>query len=106
MMKRSRSFVSILIVLLSMASVPVGLTVKPQEVHAGGVPRVMDPRAGDPTEPSDGLLPDRSTVPDPSDPQVVQHDRPSALAANIQDTELRRSMHAFLSLLRSLLERW
>jgi hypothetical protein len=60
MMKRPRSFISTLIVLLSLAFVPLGLTVNAHDANAGGMPRVMDPRAGDPTEPDDGPLPDNS----------------------------------------------
>jgi hypothetical protein len=51
MMKRPRSFISTLIVLLSLATVTLGLTVNAHDTYAGGIPRVNDQRDGDPTEP-------------------------------------------------------
>ena len=84
MMKRPRSFISTLIVLLSLAFVPLGLTANTHDANAGGMPRVMDPRAGDPTEPSDGLTPDNpSTTPDDGDPESIQHQRPSLTSAQV-----------------------
>jgi hypothetical protein len=62
MMKRPRSFISTLIVLLSLATVPLGLTVNAHDAHAGGLPRVMDPRAGDPTQPDDSQIPSDSSI--------------------------------------------
>lgn len=83
MMKRPRSFISTLIVLLSLAFVPLGLTATTHDANAGGMPRVMDPRAGDPTEPSDGLTPDNPSItPDDGDPESIQQ-HPSRLSAQI-----------------------
>ena len=62
MMKRPRSFISTLLILLSLATVTLGLTVQARDVHAGALPRLMDPRAGDPDEPSPSFLaPDQET---------------------------------------------
>jgi hypothetical protein len=70
MMKRPRSFISTLIVLLSLAFVPLGLTVNAHDANAGGMPRVMDPRAGDPTQPGDGFLPPDDSTLDPGSPVI------------------------------------
>ena len=56
MMKRPRSFIPTLLILLSLATVTLGLTVQARDVHAGALPRLMDPRAGDPDEPSPSFL--------------------------------------------------
>ena len=71
MMKRPRSFISTLIVFLSLATVSLGLTVKAYDVHAGGLPRVMDPRAGDPTQPGDGYVPSDDGTFESGDPEVI-----------------------------------
>lgn len=83
MMKRPRSFISTLIVFLSLMAVPVGLTMNSHDASAGGMPRVMDPRAGDPTQPGDGFLPSDNTTTDPGDPPIVSTRRsPLALASS------------------------
>src|SRR6187399_1713744 len=55
MMKRPRSFISTLLIVICLASVGSTLDATRHVAMAGGIPRVMDPRAGDPTEPSDGI---------------------------------------------------
>ncbi len=67
MMKGPRSFVSMLLLVISLAAVPYGYPVKPQIAFAGGMPRVMDPRAGDPTQPDDGPIPADSGIQEPGD---------------------------------------
>ena len=52
MMKRPRSFISTLLIFLSLATVTLGLTVKTHDAQAGPTTRLMDPRAGEPDEPS------------------------------------------------------
>jgi hypothetical protein len=61
MMKRPRSFISTLTVILSLLF--AGWLCTPLEVEAGALPRVLDPRAGDPTEPDDSPHPDNSGLP-------------------------------------------
>ena len=69
MMKRPRSFISTLVVaLLVMCAFSAAV---PYPAHAGALPRVLDPRAGDPTQPGDGFLPDNSTAPS-SEPDVIR----------------------------------
>ena len=57
MMKRPRSFISTLVVLLGLLAGTSLLVSMPVDSHAAGLPRVMDPRAGDPTEPDDFPVP-------------------------------------------------
>jgi hypothetical protein len=65
MMKRPRSFISTLLIFLGLATVTLGLTVKTHDAFAGPTTRLMDPRAGDPTEPDDAPLPGSAMAPDP-----------------------------------------
>jgi len=55
MMKRPRSFISTLVVVLCLASVGTAFDATRHVAVAVATPRVMAPRAGDPTEPSDGI---------------------------------------------------
>jgi hypothetical protein len=55
MMKRPRSFILTTHFILFL--VVAGLTASRIDSFAGGLPRQMDPRAGDPTEPDDSPLP-------------------------------------------------
>ena len=52
MMKRPRSFISSVLIILSLASATLVLTTQARDAHASSMPRLMDPRAGDPDEPS------------------------------------------------------
>ena len=68
MMKRPRSFISTLVVILAFAlTAGIGISARIPQADAGGLPRVMDPRAGDPTQPDDSPLPgdSRSEMPEP-----------------------------------------
>jgi hypothetical protein len=56
MMKRPRSFISTLFIFFCLATVTLGLTTYVRRAEAGAMPRLMDPRAGDPDEPSPGFL--------------------------------------------------
>ena len=78
MMKRPRSFIPTLLIFYCLATVSFGLTTHARRAEAGAMPRVMDPRAGDPSEPSDGLADsgNSSTSPGESDPVAVQTPRP------------------------------
>jgi hypothetical protein len=71
MMKRPRSFISTLIVFLTLATVQLGLTVKAHDAHASALPRVMDPRAGDPTQPGDGYVPPDGGTFYSGDPELI-----------------------------------
>lgn len=106
MMKRPRSFISTLIVFLSLMAVPVGLTMISHDAIAGGLPRVMDPRAGDPTEPSDGFLPDESTY-EPGEPdlETAQHLYPSTNSLTTWSRRARLFISRFLSFLSTSPER-
>jgi len=52
MMKRPRSFISTLLIFFCLATVSLGLTTYSRRAEAGAMPRLMDPRAGEPDEPS------------------------------------------------------
>ena len=55
MMKRPRSFISTLIVVLAFAVGMASVALNAGPSSAAGLPRVMDPRAGDPDEPDPGF---------------------------------------------------
>jgi len=78
MMKRPRSFIATLLALLCLALAPVAGLVLPATVaHAALTTRLMNPRAGDPDEPGDGLYNPGSSdgINQPSDPSSsVQRD--------------------------------
>ena len=64
MMKRPRSFISTLLIVFCLATVTAGLTVCARRVEASSLPRLMDPRAGEPDEPSSPMqLPDEGITP-------------------------------------------
>ena len=106
MMKRPRSFISTLIVFLSLMAVPVGLTMNSHDATAGGMPRVMDPRAGDPTEPSDGILPDNTTI-DPGEPdfETARHIHPSLITPTTWAGHARSFLTRLMSFLPKSSER-
>ena len=106
MMKRPRSFISTLIVFLSLMAAPVGLTMNSHDATAGGMPRVMDPRAGDPTEPSDGLIPDDSKY-DPGEPEIAiaRQMHPSMTTPTTWASCARSFFARFLSFLPTSTER-
>jgi hypothetical protein len=52
MMKRPRSFISTLLIFVCLATVSLGLTTYSRPAQASSLPRLMDPRAGEPDEPS------------------------------------------------------
>ena len=74
MMKRPRSFISAMLLLGTLLVPVVALNTHASIVAAAGLPRVMDPRAGDPDEPDptidstvdqseqSGLVPTQSTL--------------------------------------------
>ena len=62
MMKRPRSFISTLILVLALAIGFASIAMDPAPSVAAGLPQVFDPRAGDPSEPSEGFGPDGSLV--------------------------------------------
>src|SRR5690348_11486030 len=95
MMKRPRSFISTLLFVLALVATAAPGSYTPV-AHAGGLPRVMDPRAGDPTEPDDGPLPNDSQtqVPDP-ETRVQPLPRPGSA--------WYERVHAFLYLVRTSL---
>jgi len=68
MMKRPRSFISTLMIILALTA-SIGISARIPLADAGGLPRVMDPRAGDPTQPDDSPLPgdSRSVMPEPGE---------------------------------------
>ena len=77
MMKRPRSFISTLLIFLSLATVTLGLTVKTHDANAGAFPRLMDPRAGDPDEPDPGLYQPGGSIPSPPGEETLTPIQPA-----------------------------
>lgn len=67
MMKRPRSFILTTFFILALVALFSVLSANPRDSIAGGLPRQMDPRAGDPTEPDDSPIPDSSSPPEQSE---------------------------------------
>jgi len=90
MMKRPRSFISTLLIVIFLASVGSTFDATRHVALAGGIPRVLDPRAGDPTEPSDAIGQDgnESTPSDP-DPLTVRPDYRHTWLTRLYDTSIR-----------------
>ena len=66
MMKRPRSFISTLFIFFCLATVSLGLTTYSRPAQASSLPRLMDPRAGDPDEPGLALPASNQELADPS----------------------------------------
>jgi hypothetical protein len=84
MMKRPRSLIATLLVLLCLGAPLAGISATPTESLAGPAgSRLMNPRAGDPDEPGDGSFPtgSGSGLYSPSDPtsQLAPADSPDTL---------------------------
>jgi len=76
MMKRPRSFISTLFIFFCLATVSLGLTTYSRPAQASSLPRLMDPRAGDPTEPSDGPIDAGNGIVAPGDLEPVEAQAP------------------------------
>ena len=83
MMKRPRSFISTLLIFFCLATVSLGLTTYAARADASATPRLIDPRAGDPSEPSDGLADsgNSATTPGESDPIALKAPVPAKTKA-------------------------
>ena len=104
MMKRPRSFISTLLILLGLATVTIGLTVHVRPARAESMPRLLDPRAGDPDEPGAGMpAPDL----DPSDPPVIQSGgATSTNLPQVNSSDSRRGIFDWLSRFMSTVRFW
>ena len=78
MMKRPRSFIPTLLIFYCLATVSFGLTTHARRAEAGAMPRVMDPRAGDPNEPDPGFYQPSVTTPaEPPEELLSPNESPS-----------------------------
>jgi hypothetical protein len=102
MMKRPRSFISTLFLFLVLLAAPCAVTNTADVAHAAGLPRIMDPRAGDPDEPDDGFGPSDTSIPSPSEEYAA---RPTGNHRMAPNSTLPNRVSQLWNFLRLCIER-